>query len=271
MWSIFQLEKKSKDISLHFSQVAERYRDLRTTDPEPIDYLMQQLVPVLDLPRIDIADVGCGGGRYSLLLAKCLDGKVRLSCVDKNKRMLETLGTYLTVHGVSRFVSVESDAESLPFGDSSFDCLFTFNAAHHFKLEAFLLEAARILRDGSLLFIYTRTPEQNSRNIWGRYFPQFSQKESRLYHQDELEQAVSVVPTLELRNVKCLKYQRTDSLERLTEKAENRHYSTFWLYSDQEFVVALQEFQQNIRDRFSDPEQVRWQDENLLLVIEKKG
>ena len=58
MWSIFQLEKKSKDISLHFSQVAERYRDLRTTDPEPIDYLMQQLVPVLDLPRIDIADVG---------------------------------------------------------------------------------------------------------------------------------------------------------------------------------------------------------------------
>jgi ubiquinone/menaquinone biosynthesis C-methylase UbiE len=271
MSSSFQLEKKSKDISLHFSQVAERYRDLRTTDPEPIIYLTQQLVPVLDLPRIDIADIGCGGGRYSLLLAKCLDGKVRLSCVDNNKRMLETLETYLTVHGVSRFVSVKSDAESLPFDDSSFDCLFTFNAVHHFKLEAFLLEAARILRDRSLFFIYTRTLGQNSRNIWGRYFPQFCQKETRLYHQDELEQAMSMVPALKLRNVKYFKYQRTASLERLIEKAENRHYSTFWFYSDQEFVTALKEFQQNIRDRFSDPEQVRWSDENLLLIIEKEG
>ena len=271
MCSSFQLEKKSKDISLHFSQVAECYRDVRTTDSEPIIYLTQQLGLVSDLPRIDIADIGCGDGRYSLLLAKCLDGKVRLKCVDNNEHMLETLGAYLAAHGVSKFVSVKSDAESLPFDDSSFDCLFTFNAVHHFKLGAFLVEVARILRDKRLLFIYTRTPEQNSRNIWGRYFPQFCQKETRLHHQDELEQAVSMVPTLKLRSVKCFKYERTASLDRLIEKAKNRHYSTFWLYSDQEFVTAFDEFQRTIKEHFSNPEQVRWSDENLLLVIEKEG
>ena len=249
MYSSFRLEEKSNDISLHFSQVAEHYRDLRTTDPEPIIYITQELGSILDLPRIDIADIGCGGGRYSLLLARCLDGKVRLSCIDNNEHMLEALSTYLSANGISKFVSVKSDAESLPFGDNSFDCILTFNAVHHFKLRDFLVESARILRDRSLFFIYTRTPGQNSRNIWGRYFPQFCQKETRLYRQDE----------------------RVASLERLIEKAENHHYSTFWLYSEPEFAVALAEFRQNIRNHFSNPNQVRWLDEYLLLVIEKEG
>jgi len=271
MYSSFRLEEKSNDISLHFSQVAEHYRDLRTTDPEPIIYITQELGSILDLPRIDIADIGCGGGRYSLLLARCLDGKVRLSCIDNNEHMLEALSTYLSANGISKFVSVKSDAESLPFGDNSFDCILTFNAVHHFKLRDFLVESARILRDRSLFFIYTRTPGQNSRNIWGRYFPQFCQKETRLYRQDELEQAVSAVPALRLRSMKHFKYERVASLERLIEKAENHHYSTFWLYSEPEFAVALAEFRQNIRNHFSNPNQVRWLDEYLLLVIEKEG
>ncbi|TRZ52967.1 MAG: class I SAM-dependent methyltransferase [Dehalococcoidia bacterium] len=271
MYSSFQLEEKSKNISLHFSQVAERYRDLRTTDPEPIIYITQELDWVSHLPRIDVADIGCGDGRYSLLFARYLDGKVRLRCIDNNENMLETLATYLKANGISRFVSVKSDAESLPFGDNSFDCIMTFNAVHHFKLRDFLVESARILRDGSLLFIYTRTLGQNSRNIWGRYFPQFCQKETRLYHRHELEHAVSAVPALKLRTVREFKYERVTSLERLIEQAENRHYSTFWFYSEEELVTALDEFQQNIRKQFSDPNQVRWFDENLLLVIEKKG
>lgn len=271
MYSSLQLEKKLKDISLHFSQVAERYRDLRTTDPEPIIYITQELGSRSNLPYVDVADIGCGCGRYSLLLAKCLDGKIRLRCVDNNEQMLATLRTYLRANGISKFVSVKSDAESLPFGDSSFDCILSFNAVHHFKLRDFLVEAARILRDRSLLFIYTRTPKQNRRNIWGKYFPEFCQKEARLYHPDELEQAVRAVPTLKLRGVKYFKYERVASLARLIEQAENRHYSTFWFYSDQEFVTVLEEFRQNIRQHFSNPNQVRWFDENLLLVIEKEG
>jgi len=271
MYFGLQLKKKTKDISLHFSQVAQRYRDLRTTDPAPIIYIKQELGSMLNLPYIEVADIGCGGGRYSLLFAKYLNEKVKLSCVDNNENMLAALEAYLKANGMSKFVSVKSAAESLPFSDNSFDCILTFNAVHHFKLRDFLVESARILRDGRLLFIYTRTPEQNSRNIWGRYFPQFCQKETRLYHQYELEQAVNTVPTLKLQCVKTFKYERIASLEHLIEKAENRHYSTFWLYSGWEFAAALVEFQQNIRRQFPDPNQVRWFDENLLLVIEKEG
>ena len=271
MYSSFRLEEKTKDMSLHFSQVASRYRDLRTTDPEPIFCIMQELGSRSNLPRIDVVDIGCGNGRYSLLLAKYLDGKVSLSCVDNNEHMLETLEPYLAANGISTFVSVKSDAESLPFDDSSFDCIITFNAVHHFKLGDFLVEAARILRDGSLIFIYTRTPEQNRRNIWGRYFPQFCQKETRLYYPDQLKQAVTAVPTLKLRRVKDFRYERVASLERLIEQAGNRHYSTFWFYSDQEFVTALDEFRLNIGEHFSNLNEIRWFDENLLVVVEKEG
>jgi ubiquinone/menaquinone biosynthesis C-methylase UbiE len=269
MYSSPQLGKKSKDMSLHFSQVAKRYGNLRTTDVEPIIYIAQELGSLSGLPRIDVVDIGCGDGRYGLLLAKYLDGKVRLKCVDSNEHMLETMVTHLTENGLSKFVSVKSDAESLPFGDSSCDCIITFNAVHHFKLRDFLFESTRILRDRSLLFVYTRTPEQNCRNIWGRYFPQFCQKETRLYHRDEIERAVSAVPTLRLRSVRHFKYERVASLRRLVEQAENRHYSTFWLYSEEDFVRASGKFQRNIREHFSNPDKVRWLDENLLLVIEK--
>jgi ubiquinone/menaquinone biosynthesis C-methylase UbiE len=271
MYSAFQLKEEMKDISLHFSQVAKRYHDLRTTDPEPIMYIRQEVDSLLNLPHIDVADIGCGDGRYSLLLAKCLDGKVRLRCIDNNEKMLETLVTNFKANGISKFVIVKSDAEDLPFGDNSFDCILTFNAVHHFKLRDFLVEAARILRDRSLLFIYTRTPEQNSRNIWGRYFPHFCQKETRLYHRGELEQAIGAVHTLRLRAVKYFEYERMASLDRLVEQAENRHYSTFWFYSEREFAEALGEFRRNIRRHFADQNQVRWSDEYLLLVIGKEG
>ncbi len=166
---------------------------------------------------------------------------------------------------------MKSTAENLPFGDGSLDCIITFNAVHHFRLRDFLVEAARVLRDGSLLFIYTRTPEQNRRHVWGRYFPQFCRKETRLYRRDQLEQAVSSVPGLKLRSIKDFAYDRLESLDRLVEKAENRHYSTFWFYSDREFAEALNEFRCNINKFFPDPDQVWWCDENLLLVIEKEA
>ncbi|GAI78961.1 unnamed protein product [marine sediment metagenome] len=79
------------------------------------------------------------------------------------------------------------------------------------------------------------------------------------------------MPALKLRTVREFKYERVTSLERLIEQAENRHYSTFWFYSEEELVTALDGFRQNIKERFSNPNQARWFDENLLLVIEKKG
>lgn len=248
----------------HFSNIAPRYRYLRTTDIEPILHIKRTLK---ELRRIIAADVGCGAGRYDLKLFRNLRGKLHLSCLDCNREMLEQLSEYLSRHEIKDFRTLESPAETLPLEDSSLDCVFTFNAVHHFDLSRFLEEASRVLKDRGRLFIYTRLRGQNSKNIWGRYFPKFNEKETRLHELGELEESIEAVPKLKLESVEVFRYRRRASLGSLIGRARNGHYSTFHLYSEKELKEALEEFEENLRRDFSDSKNISWFDENVLLVL----
>lgn len=255
---------KPRNIHHHFSRIAKSYRNLRTTDLEPVALIARTLG---GMPRIEAADIGCGGGRYDLLLYQHLGDKLHLSCVDTNNYMLNTLDDYLKRHGISNFKTINAEAEKLPFPGNTFDCIFTFNAVHHFNLSNFLRESARVLRSGGYIFIYTRLREQNKRNIWGRYFPQFFQKETRLHKLDSLLQTVQARPSLQIQSIDYLKYARISTLERLVERARAHHYSTFYLYLPEELEEAIAGFRQNIERHFEDTTRVEWNDENILLTL----
>ena len=92
-----------------------------------------------------------------------------------------TLKSHLGEQYDGRYDLAVRQADGLPLEDESLDALLTFNAVHHLPLQAFLKEACRVMRPGSHLLIYTRFRSQNARNIWGQYFPQFVDKEDRLY------------------------------------------------------------------------------------------
>jgi len=158
----------------------------------------------------------------------------------------------------------------LPLPSDHLDCVFTFNAVHHFDIMGFLSECSRVLRRKGFLFVYTRLRNQNSRTIWGRYFPLFCERETRLYETGELERYVSTTPRLRMEDVRLFEYQRSSSLGRLLELAENRHYSTFSLYSKKELQASLTEFELNIRRNFEDPDDVRWIDENVMLTVRRE-
>ena len=257
-----------KAVHHHFSRIANGYRALRTTDPEPIAFIAQEL---RKLVRVEAADIGCGGGRYDLLLCNYLGDRLSLACVDANNDMLGALDTYLKGHGVSNFIAISSRAESLPFPSGALDCVFTFNAVHHFNLLGFLQESARILKSGGYLFVYTRLQDQNRRNIWGRYFPEFCRKETRLYKLSTFMQTVVAVPTLQVKAIEYFRYERISTLEQLVERARAHHYSTFWLYSPKELEEAITGFRRNVEYHLKDVHQVRWFDENALFVIRKEG
>ena len=86
-------------INRHFSRVAQRHHYLRTTDSEPITLIFKELK---NLAHVEAVDIGCGTGRYDLLLCRYLGDKLRLTCVDANVDMLEALGKYLENHGVCK-------------------------------------------------------------------------------------------------------------------------------------------------------------------------
>lgn len=256
-----------KNIHHHFSRIAHKYRDLRTTDLEPLLFIEKKLQKY---PKLVVADVGCGAGRYDLKLFQHLGKKLFLYCIDANKEMLKHLADFLIKHGVKNFKTTKAFARKIPIKDNSLDCIFTFNAIHHFKTSQFLKESSRILKDGGHLFIYTRLRSQNRRNIWGRYFPLFNEKETRLYELNELKSSLKKLPKLKIECVEYFKYARLTSLDWLIEQAQNHHYSTFYLYTKREFEQSLEKFKQNIQRRFRDLSKINWFDENILLVIRKQ-
>ena len=246
----------------HFSQVSDVYNGIRTTDLEPIDYIRKRLGT---RTRIVGAEVGAGGGRYSHLLLREIPG-LQLTCSDLNEEMLRQAGQFLRSRGARNYELVNANSTSLPLAADCLDCLVTFNAVHHFDLSSFLEETGRVLKNGGRLFIYTRLPSQNANNIWGRYFPDFTRMETRLYSLDQLADSLRRAPSLELDSMQVFRYPRSSSLQRLLEQARNGHYSTFSLYGKEHFERAILQFEGNLREAFRNEKDIRWVDENTMLV-----
>ena len=250
----------------HFSKIAHKYKDLRTTDLEPILFIKKKLQ---NLTKIEAADIGCGVGRYDIKLFHYLGKRLYLTCIDYNKSMLNELTKNLKEHKIKNFKTIRAPARALPLADNSLDAIVTFNAVHHFAFLDFLKETSRVLQDNGYLFIYTRLRSQNKRNIWGRFFPEFLEKEKRLYELSELKQMLKKVPILKLESIEYFKYKRMAKLEWLITQATHHHYSTFYLYDEGEFEETLKKFQGNITRHFKDPDNIIWNDENIMLVIKK--
>ncbi len=241
----------------HFERVAAVYESLRTTDEAPVRRI-RQLLP--DRPVTGL-DIGCGTGRYSRLLRGLLPDGSLLVASDVSAAMLAELKAGHHGHAVG-VVPLLAAAEELPLRAASLDLVTAFNCVHHFDLGRFLTAVARVLRPGGQLFIYTRTPQQNARTIWGRYFPGFTEHEQRLHSEAAFRDAVRRTGGLTVVATQTFKHPRSSTAERLRAQAEGRHYSTFCFYSPEELRASIAAF----LARLPSPK-VSWVDEHLLVVV----
>jgi SAM-dependent methyltransferase len=241
----------------HFERVAAVYESLRTTDEAPVRAIGQFLP---DRPVTGL-DIGCGTGRYSRLLRGLLPDGSLLAASDVSAAMVAQLkaGRHGHAPGV---VPLRAAAEQLPLRAASLDLATAFNCVHHFDLGRFLTAVARVLRPDGQLFIFTRTPQQNARTIWGRYFPGFTEHEQRLHSETALCDAVRRTGGLTVVATQTFRHPRSSTAERLRAQAEGRHYSTFSLYTPEEFRASIATF----LDRLPGPE-ASWVDEHLLVVV----
>ncbi|MDH5203287.1 MAG: class I SAM-dependent methyltransferase [Nitrospirota bacterium] len=143
-----------KEIHPHFLSFAHRYKDLRTTDVEPILFVKKKLQ---DLNKIEAADVGCGVGRYATKLFHHLGERLHLTCIDHNRRILKELAKNFREHRIESFKTINASAVALPLASNFGDAIITFNAIHHFKCLDFLKETSRVLREKWIL-VYLQSP-----------------------------------------------------------------------------------------------------------------
>lgn len=256
-----------KEMDEHFSKVAARYNDIRQTDHQPVAYIRDLLSKY---ERCHAVDVGCGPGRYSLLLLQMMP-QLHLTCLDRNSEMIAETERLLRGANVDRFKAALGDASDFPLESKSVDAIFTFNAIHHFILPAFLRETQRVLRSGGTIYIYTRLPTQNATSIWGKYFPDFNTMEKRLYSLDSIEGVIGSFTGLALDTIKLFQFERVNSLDNLIENARTGHYSTFSLYRQDHLEESVSEFRARVLRDFSDPGQIRWTDRNVLLTVKISG
>jgi SAM-dependent methyltransferase len=240
----------------HFERVAGLYESLRTTDEAPVRRI-GQLLPGCPVTGLDI---GCGTGRYTRLLRALLPEGSRLAAADVSAAMLAQLKAAGHGHAPG-VVPLLSTAEQLPVRAASLDLVTAFNCVHHFDLGRFLAAAARVLAPGGQLFIYTRTPQQNARTIWGRYFPGFTEHEQRLHSQAAIRDAIRRTGGLTMVTAQTFQHPRTSTAGRLQAQAEGLHYSTFSFYPPEELRAAIATF----LARLPGPE-VSWVDEHLLVI-----
>jgi len=155
----------------------------------------------------------------------------------------------------------------MPFEKNSLNTIVSFNALHHFDVVRFLKSADKVLKKGGYIFLYSRTKEQNKKNIWGRYFPKFNEKEIRLFSSVDIGNIANDIKGIKVQEIREFKYKRCSNLKRLIFLATNRHYSTFNMYSEKEFKESLEIFKKQIKSNFGS--EVKWYDFNTLVVLKK--
>jgi len=237
----------------HFTSVALRYESLRDTDHDAL-LLIRTRLP--DRPLVGV-DIGAGTGRYTQLLRRVLPDRSWVLAADRSHAMLASCGASAAQGGAV----LRCEAEQLPLVDRSVDFVTSFNAVHHFDLERFAGEAARVLRPGGHLFVYTRTPEQNAESIWGRAFPGFLSHESRLQDAMTLERVLGRLGAVEMTS---FIFPRRATAARLAERVRGGAYSTFGRYRADELEEALTCFLEHL-----DGGDVEWNDHNLLVHVQR--
>ena len=240
----------------HFERVAAVYESLRTTDEAPVRWI-GQLLP--DRPVTGL-DVGCGTGRYSRLLRGLLPDGSLLVGSDVSAAMLAQFKA--GSGGRAGVVPLVSAAEELPLRTASLDLVTAFNCVHHFDLGRFLTAVARVLQPDGQLFIYTRTPQQNARTIWGRYFPGFTEHEQRLHSEAAFRDAVRRTDGLTVVATQTFRHPRSSTAGRLRPRPRAATTRRSRSTRPEELRASIAAF----LARLPGPE-VSWVDEHLLVVV----
>jgi SAM-dependent methyltransferase len=144
----------------------------------------------LDLARIDrtaplkIADIGCGTGASSLLLARLLNAQI--TAVDFLQEFLDVLESRAETAGLSEKVTTLcSSMDNLPFDNEAYDVIWSEGAIYNIGFERGVTDWHRFLKAGGRLVVSEITWITGSRppelqQYWDDQYPEIDAASSKL-------------------------------------------------------------------------------------------
>ena len=136
-----------------------------------------------DVP-LKIADIGCGTGAATLLLARLLNA--RITAVDFLQDFLEVLEGRAKNMGFSKNIStIVCSMDNLPFEDAEYDIIWSEGAIYNIGFEKGVMDWNRYLKIGGLLIVSEITWITSSRpselqNHWEGEYPEIDVASSKI-------------------------------------------------------------------------------------------
>lgn len=171
------IEYRRRESTKFFDEIAGRYSSL--TQPGGG---WQALAAALaaGFAGQTVADIGCGEGDLTLLLARFAK---RVIAVDLSAQMLRVVQERFAEAGATGHVTVEKgDLENLPLPAGSVDAAFVSQVLHHAARPGKALqEASRILKPGGRLILLDLAPHDQEwvRSEWADQWLGFDERELR--------------------------------------------------------------------------------------------
>lgn len=166
-WPLIRLARESDDEHGDQARLTEllRHREDRHTlnekllEPGQSWRLWASALSTL-LPRLDVADFGCGSGVLTLELARWAG---HVTAIDRSSPALEQAKARLSREKRSNVSFVEADLHALPADLPKHDLVVISQSLHHVDApEAVLEQAARLLKPGGRVVVLELSPHHEA-------------------------------------------------------------------------------------------------------------
>jgi SAM-dependent methyltransferase len=145
----------------------------------------EETLRALSLSRVDpdaelrVADIGCGTGASTLVLAEALP-RARIAAVDLFPEFLEILTRQARAAGCAdRIEPLRASMDALPFGAESFDLIWSEGAIYNIGFAAGIATWAPFLKAGGVLAVSEITwlrpdPPEEIASHWNAEYPEIA-------------------------------------------------------------------------------------------------
>jgi ubiquinone/menaquinone biosynthesis C-methylase UbiE len=225
-----------------FGRIAGRYDELRPAD-DAWQLAVDALVREGDLAGKRVVDVGCGTGRLCAAL-EALGS--RTAGVDASAEMLAVAHSRLP----DGTVLEQADAESLPFGDASFDRVTMQLSVHLLDRPVAFAEAVRVLVPDGRIAICTFDPASFERFFLCRLFPSVLEIDLGRFPPAERLEAELLAAGFGTVRVTPLYHEKVRTKADTLERIRGRYISTLQLIGDEELKAGLARAERELPERF---------------------
>jgi arsenite methyltransferase len=151
---------RDKNLAKHFNNLASN----KESQPE-------RVIESLRLKQGDtVADIGCGGGYFSIAMARKVESKGKVYAVDINMEMLKYVDALAKKEGITNITTILATESSVGISGKCIDLVFMRNVFHDLKNDtAYFIKLQPLLKDGGRIAIIDYRPGNFIRRLFGHY------------------------------------------------------------------------------------------------------